>query len=147
MKIVINACFGGFGLSHKGIMKYAELKGVKLYAWMDDICLKHTPESTLDDAKMVHYATVPKEEYAKYNKLWHETAREKRGDIGDGGYFSCRDIERTDPDLIKTVEMLGAKANGRCAELQIIDIPDGTDWEIAEYDGNEHVAEKHQTWS
>ena len=29
MKIVINNCHGGFGLSHKAIMRYLELKGVK----------------------------------------------------------------------------------------------------------------------
>ena len=33
MKVVINACYGGFGLSHKAIMRYAELKGFKLYPW------------------------------------------------------------------------------------------------------------------
>ena len=36
MKIVINICYGGFGLSHKGMMKYAELKGLKLYPYKDD---------------------------------------------------------------------------------------------------------------
>lgn len=27
MKVVINRCYGGFGLSHEAIMRYAELKG------------------------------------------------------------------------------------------------------------------------
>lgn len=30
MKIVINADYGGFGLSHEGIVRYAELKGLNL---------------------------------------------------------------------------------------------------------------------
>lgn len=30
-KIVYNACFGGFGLSEAGLMRYAELKGLTLY--------------------------------------------------------------------------------------------------------------------
>ncbi len=30
-EIVINKCFGGFGLSHKAIMRYVKLKGIKLY--------------------------------------------------------------------------------------------------------------------
>lgn len=42
--------------------------------------------------------------------------------------------------------LLGDKANGSCAKLQIVDIPNGTDYTIEEYDGNEHIAEKHRTW-
>jgi hypothetical protein len=30
MKIVINACHGGFGLSHDAVMRYADLKGINL---------------------------------------------------------------------------------------------------------------------
>jgi hypothetical protein len=30
MKIVINACYGGFGLSDRATRRYAELKGLKL---------------------------------------------------------------------------------------------------------------------
>jgi hypothetical protein len=29
----------------------------------------------------------------------------------------------------------------------VVEIPDGTDYEISEYDGNEHIAEKHRTWA
>jgi hypothetical protein len=28
-----------------------------------------------------------------------------------------------------------------------VDIPDDVNWYIEEYDGNEHVAERHRTWS
>ncbi len=35
MKVVINRCFGGFGLSHEGILKYAEIKGITLYTCVD----------------------------------------------------------------------------------------------------------------
>lgn len=40
-----------------------------------------------------------------------------------------------------------SKADGKCAELKIIEIPDDIEWEIEEYDGWEHVAEKHRVWS
>ena len=35
MKIVINTCYGGFGLSHEAYLRYAELVGKKL-TWGDD---------------------------------------------------------------------------------------------------------------
>jgi hypothetical protein len=28
-KVAYNACYGGFSLSHKAIMRYAELKGIR----------------------------------------------------------------------------------------------------------------------
>ena len=57
-----------------------------------------------------------------------------------------RDIERHDPILVEVVEELGDKANGRCAELDVIEIPDGVDYEVQEYDGKEWIAERHRTW-
>ena len=53
---------------------------------------------------------------------------------------------RTDPLLIRVIEELGDMANGRCAKLKVVEIPDGTDYIIDEYDGNEHIAEAHRTW-
>jgi len=37
MKIVINTCYGGFGLSEKATHRFAELSGFKLYKKEDDI--------------------------------------------------------------------------------------------------------------
>ena len=51
-----------------------------------------------------------------------------------------------DPALVQAVEELGAEASGRCADLAIVEIPDGVAWQIEEYHGYEHVAEKHRTW-
>jgi hypothetical protein len=58
-----------------------------------------------------------------------------------------RKIARNDEQLVQVVEEMGSAANGPSAILKIIDVPDGTDWQIEEYDGMERVAEKHQTWS
>jgi hypothetical protein len=65
------------------------------------------------------------------------------------GYFDDfmdRDIPRNDKDLVEIVESLGNLANGFCASLRIVEIPDGVEWHISEYDGIEHVAENHRTW-
>ena len=59
--------------------------------------------------------------------------------VGDG-------YDRGDPLLVAAVEALGDAANGGCAKLRVVEIPDGTDYEIDEYDGFERVAEKHRTW-
>jgi len=60
-------------------------------------------------------------------------------------HYSLRDC-RTDSILIDVLQELGDKANGRFAELAIVDIPDDVKWHIEEYDGSEWVAEDHRTW-
>ena len=67
-------------------------------------------------------------------------------EIKDGNYFSDHLIERTDPILIEVVEELGEVADGRCAKLKVLEIPDGVKWQIQEYDGIEWIAEQHRTW-
>ncbi len=90
MKVVINTCFGGFGLSEAA---YAEL-GIE----------------------------------------W------------DGyGYRFAKD--RTNPQLVAVVEKLGKAANGMCAKLKVVEIPDDVKWEIQEYDGREYVREESREWS
>lgn len=123
MKIVINSCYGGFSLSHEAVLAYAKRKGITLYF-----------ENELNF--LTHYYTIPIKEY---NALQDDEEQNKH-------YFSCRYIERNDPDLVAVVEELGNKANGSHAELRIVEIPDDVDWDIDEYDGREHVEEKHRTW-
>ena len=49
-------------------------------------------------------------------------------------------IERTNSKLIECVETLGYKANGRFADLKVVEIPDNTtDWRMTEYDGTEFI--------
>lgn len=90
MKIVINACHGGFALSDKALEMY-------------------------------------------------------RTEVNDTG-IDDYEIERNDPVLIKLVEQLGVEANTRFSELKIVEIPDGIEWTICDYDGLEWVAEAHRTW-
>jgi hypothetical protein len=60
--------------------------------------------------------------------------------------FHERDIARDDPYLVKVVEELGEAANGKYADLKVVEVPGDVEWQIAEYDGLEWVAEQHRTW-
>jgi len=91
-KIVINTCFGGFGLSDLAQVAVAERKQLK----MKD--------------------------------------------------FSMYELARDDYDLVTVVEVLGRKADGRCARLKVVEIPHDVIWDIGEYDGVEHIYEVHRTW-
>lgn len=149
MKVVISNKFGGFGLSHAATMRYAELKGITLYPWLDEITKKvYGERATLDNPTVcIHYTTVPEEEYERLQAI-DMGKPVKAGRFHDSGsvYFSCRELERTDPLLIKVVEELGDKANSRFSNLVIVEIPDDVEYDIEEYDGNEHIAESHRTW-
>jgi len=90
MKIVINRCFGGFGLSPKALEMYRDMT--------------QNPQ--------VDYWEIP----------------------------------RDDSTLIHIVETLGKESFGDHSELYVITIPDGVVWQIEDYDGMEHVAEKHRVW-
>jgi len=94
-KVVINTCYGGFGLS----------------------------EESLEDYK-------------------------KRKNITDEN-FCYWNIPRDCPHLVAMVEE-GVNLDyleGQFAELKVVDVPDDANWYIEEYDGMEHVAERHRTWS
>ncbi len=56
-------------------------------------------------------------------------------------------IPRDDQRLVQVVEELRGAANGHCAELKIVTIPDDVDWVILKTDGTEQVSEQHRTWS
>ena len=63
-----------------------------------------------------------------------------------------RDLSELDfrsyPDVVAVVDDLGSDANGRSAALYIVEVPIefADDIHIAEYDGNEHIAQNHRRW-
>jgi hypothetical protein len=70
---------------------------------------------------------------------------EKKGEEASPD-FSNYYMNRTDTVLVDVVETLGAEADGQYAELAVVEIPDGISYVIDEYDGMEHIAERHRTW-
>lgn len=148
-KIVINDCYGGFSLSHEAIMRYAELKGITLHPWIDDIFKKvYGDRATLSNPDMfIHYTFVPQDEYVEVAE------EEKKKPISPGRfrksslmYFSDRAIVRTDPSLIQVIEEMKGKANARHSSLKIIEVPEDVEWTIEECAGVEWVSEKHRRW-
>ena len=139
MKIVINECHGGFGLSHEGILRYLELSGKKVFVEEDE-----------DWGGRKQYWLVPKEERVvnAESDFWTMTVEEKAAynDTYSRQNFSDRYIPRNDPLLVQVVEEMGKDADGGFAELKVVEIPDDVEWQIDEYDGSEWVAEKHRTW-
>lgn len=54
--------------------------------------------------------------------------------------WEADDLDRYDPDLVKVVETLGKDANGDCAKLHVVEIPNNaSDWELSDYDGIESI--------
>jgi len=132
-EVVVNRCFGGFGLSHKAVMRYAELKGMKLFVELDDIAKQvYKERAVIGNPELIHH-------------YWTKENRTKDDDVNDY-YFSVSDIKRDDPTLIQVIRELGKEANGMHATLEIVSIPDDVDWEISEYDGSESVEEVHRSW-
>ena len=119
-KVVINVKYGGFGLSHEAIMRYGELKGLKIVT---------------DGVRYDSLTGKP-----IYSSYYIDSVKNEN-------YFGLYDIEdRTDAALVQVVEELGELANGPHAQLKVVEIPDDVKWKIEEYDGCEWVAEKHRTW-
>lgn len=139
MKIVINKCFGGFGLSLQGKEEYLKLKGRKAYFYKQ---IKYSWQGGKDE-----YCRISK---GDDNGLFTITSTKDLGDtttnIPNKHFFSTYDIERTDPDLVKVVEKLKEKSWGKFVELKIVEVPDNTKWYIHEYDEVESINQEHETW-
>ena len=133
MKVAINTCYGGFGITDEAFEKYLEIKGITYYKTEPDKIWGHS-----------YYYSVPVEEYTKQYE-----ADKKKGNYSETNKLSISksDIKRNDPVLIQVIEDLEEYSWGPYAELKIVEIPDDVDFEIEEYDGLESVAETHRTWS
>ena len=60
--------------------------------------------------------------------------------------YELLDETRSDPRLIHCIETLGEEANTSNSFLEVVEIPDGVEYEINGWDGYEYVAEKHRKW-
>lgn len=119
-KIVINKCFGGFGLADWAFEEWANRSGYKFVKELDTEFKKRYNFEQYD----VYVITDEDEE------------------ISSGG------IDREDSVLIEMIEEFGSDdVSGNYSELKIVSIPADVEYNIHEYDGLESVHEKHRVWS
>jgi len=142
VKVVVNKCYGGFRLSMKAQKRLAELNGTtiffykqKKYKHRDGINEYEREDDLNSNTKCVNCVIED------LGKIISEITLIENGYFRDYG-----DNERHSPFLIKVIEELGDEANGYSADLQIIEIPDGVDYQIEGENGFEYISEKHRTW-
>ena len=132
MKIVINTCYGGFGLSPKGQRRYLELKGHKPYFYKQS--RYNYTDNTLEFTRIDNFDDVP-------SLFFYCTTYDQGKIISDypKDTFHFYDLKRNDPILVQVVEELGAESFGECSNLEVVDIKNGRWFQIDEYDGYESI--------
>jgi len=134
-EVVINNCFGGFGLSDKAYERLIEL-GIPVKTYKEP---KRDP--------ITHLYQNEKKEKVIYDRT-KETGEMSGLMLSMSRYWETwLDEERENPLLIQVVKELKKKANGMCAELKIVKIPVDVEYEIDEYDGLESIHETHRSWN
>lgn len=131
MKIILNKCYGGFDVSDKAYELYAEKKGISLYRYWDDY---KNGKMHKGSGVLTYYFTKDYGDSVGKNEIdWKTNLYLHSG-------------HRDDPILIEVVEELGKKASGSYGNLVVVEIPDGMDYVIDDYDGVETLYEKGRVW-
>ena len=144
LQIVVNKCYGGFGLSVEALKMYYELKGITPFFYSRI----YDKDGNAEEYKRIKTSTEETglSTHVVDTDLGPICSDKDLSDRKKCKYLSDSGIERDDPALVKVVKKLKKKANGKFAELHITTIPAGVNWEIGEYDGQEWVDEKHRSW-
>ncbi len=154
-KIVINKSFGGFSISPKAIQRMAELNGHECHFYRYDSKGNYYKVSIEDIGNSLFYTAFKTGDETIIDRFnftqnsWNNMSAEDRVTFNEDYSeleLSSRPSDRSDRILIQVIEELGSEANGRCADLKIVEIPEGIEYTIEEYDGMEHITEVHRSW-
>ena len=137
MKVILNKCYGGFGISKAGYELYAKKKGIEIFAYKLE-CVNGKPIYRKTDTGSSIFTITFTKDFGDYIDLFDDNSEKY--------CLELRGNRREDPVLIEVVEELGDSANGSFAKLVIVDIPDGMEYEIDEYDGIETLHQKVKKW-
>lgn len=142
MKVILNKCYGGFGVSKEAYKLYCKKIGKTAYFYKDEYI----------GNGVVNFYRITDADFAEYNfssfycitKDYENKVNYHNIDKLDILYLNTEYRENT--ILIEVVEELGEKANGKYAQLEIVDIPNGMNYEIDDYDGIETLRPNVPTW-
>jgi len=133
VKVVINKCFGGFGLS-KAAQRAIFARGCDHHS-------KCTPEEYFGAAK---------------NPGWRSDFERQLADESSYGLVVVdeliisdehrNDTSRACPVLVAVVEEMGDAAFGQYSKLRVVEVPDGVEFDVDDYDGQESIHERHRSW-
>lgn len=148
MKVAINQCYGGFRLSSKAVARLAELQGRPCYFFKQPE-EKYVP-ITLQECSQTSFWIAfdipnPNDELIISQQKWALLSNAEKLKLNrkfESHHLNSRYNLRSDPLLIQTIEELGNEANGPCAKIEIVEVPDDIKWKINEYDGKECVVKK-----
>lgn len=146
---VINACYGGFGVSKRAEVMYLQKKypDATVYAWYsDDTFVPITVGELPDESTSRFPLDVP---YIYASKAKHLSSYDELLAEDDKDEFSINwnDPElRKDPILVDVVKELGAQACTACSQPKVVEVPADADVYIEYDDGLETIHEKHRIW-
>lgn len=143
-KVVINTCYGGFGLSFEAMDMLYQRKnpGKKLYLYTAK------PD---EDFELWVYTKINNPDQDPESRVFTAVSEDfgdtvKRGMCDKDKFSKCivygSDFypSRHDKDLVKVVETLGSeKASGEYAELSVVNLKKNNKYRIHEHDGLESV--------
>ncbi len=135
MKLVINRCYGGFSLSPAAAIALFEEGWKELGTPVAEYYKTH------DDRRQSDLADWRKSKASGGDGFCMAIFS-----IDESHVIDVRPRDRSDKRLVEIVERLGEAADGAHAKLKVIEIPDGVEWSIEDYDGKESVHEVHREW-
>lgn len=137
MKVILNKCYGGFGVSQEAYELYAEKKGIEIFSYKLE-CRNDKPIYRKTDTGSSIFTITFTKDFGDYVELSDDNSEKYILDL-------CGN-HREDPVLIEVVEELGDRVNSPFSKLVVVDIPDGMEYEIDDYDGVETLHEKVKKW-
>lgn len=152
-KVVINRCYGGFGLSEQLAIELFKRKNnieeVFVYAIKE---YDGEEYNLISNIEFKDNGRIKEEDclslYVCTKNLGKITTEKELYSHGAEYLLSLQqNADREDKDLIELIEYLGEKKSSHIySELEIIEIPDDVQYEIYYNDGLEEIHEIHRIW-